>query len=930
MTSSERRSISTCANVRVGYWFLVVLFALSARALAQTESLQVRPADREQFSHAPREVVAITFMVRNASGSRDVEPRLILPAGWRPMTPDLPFSMAERDSALRLISFVIPERAAAGDYDVTYEVRDRQQPAASASYTVHVTVLPDMKLQVLSLDVPDFAVAGERYQSTFMLRNVGNSPLDTKFTVRSAQGADVEPRAGTLHLEPGESKNVSIESTAPKVRRRASEQLSLAVEIIGTKGQQIASGATQIVPRVIPDDAYRTLTTRVSADFVGRYSDDNRAAGWQPAISGSGTLDEDNTHYLSFNLRGPDARDNGSLGAADEYWLRYEHHNMSAALGDNTYRLSPLTELGRYGFGAQFGYQGHRWGATTFRMRDRFSAQGVEESGIGTYFRLSRDTVVDANFLEHVGGELPGQIASLRSQTRWSRALTSDIEVAQSEGRSEGEGAGLSERGRAYRANLSGSLRSLRYYATGWQADPEYRGYLRDKMYFSAGFDVPRIAGWSFRGHYRLQDWNLEEPEDLNPNPLAPNVQDLIRFAPTERQASLGTGHALGRWANATLDVTTRNRTDGHASTPIDVESRAVRVGFSRSWRRFSALYSIERGHTRDEISLTRFDSSLQMLSASWRASTNQTYGLYVLRDDNAFSNEREPVQTTFGASASYALNEATFLSLNAQRNDTERNRGGLYDLSVTHQRQDGMRFSLIGRRVEGRHAQTDVMLRVSMPFAMPVARKADVGSVRGRVYDSETGAGLKSVVLNLDGLTAVSNANGEFAFPVVKANTYRLSMDRANVDVGKVPVERLPLDIDVAPHERHQVQIALVRTASVSVQVRLRARGESTGASAATSSTTHGAENVLVVLTRGDTIYRRLTDSQGRVKLGGLAPGSWTVTLATDTIPQGYSGSAAEQRLEIAPGTAAAAEFELAPIVREIRMLAPLQVQAR
>ena len=101
-----------------------------------------------------------------------------------------------------------------------------------------------------------------------------------------------------------------------------------------------------------------------------------------------------------------------------------------------------------------------------------------------------------------------------------------------------------------------------------------------------------------------------------------------------------------------------------------------------------------------------------------------------------------------------------------------------------------------------------------------------------------------------------------------------------------------------------------------MSVDVKLR--GESA----------NGAPNVLVTLTRGESVYRRLTDNEGRMKLAGLQPGSWTVALAEDTVPSGYSVPRGTQRLEVAPGSTASASFELAPVVRDIRMLPPIPVE--
>lgn len=913
MICSGRRSSWTFGSPHTAARFACVLLlsVLPWQSRAQSGSLQVRLADREEFTQQPRDAVATTFNVRNSAGRRiEVESQLALPSGWRALTPDAPFELGEQEAAIRLVSFLIPEGAAAGEYAVMYEVRGRREPAVSAAYTLRVHVLPAYKVEVRPLESPNFAIEGERYRSEFLVRNPGNAPILARFNVRSAQGAEREPRSGTIQLAAGESRNVAIESIAPRVNRQSAEQLTFAVEVVDTQIRGSASSVTQIVPRVSPADAYHTLSSRVSLDVVGRNASGERASGLQPAIVGSGSLDEDGAHRLRFALRGPDARNGSSFGSADEYWVRYEHRNWNVALGDNTYELSPLTEPGRYGFGGKLGYQGHRWGYTAYNMHDRIGTTGLAQTGLDTYLRLSRDTVVDVNLLQREGGDFPATIGSLRTQTRWSHALLTDLEV----GQSDGDG----ERGRAYRGSLAGSIATLRYYAMGWQASPEYRGYLRDKRYLTAGFDVPRRTGWSLHGYYRLQDWNVEEPEDLFPDlPLTQNVQDLMRSSPTERQASLGTDRRFGRHTRLMFDVTMRTRTDLHQGSAIDVTNRAARVGLGRSWKSLSLLYSVERGITQDEVLATQFDTGRQVLSASWQASRSQTYSFYGYRDENTHTNQREPVQTTLGLSASYALGVATSFSLNAQRNETRVRRGALYDLTFRHERPDGGRIALIARRIEGRRAQTDLMLTYSVPLAIPMFRKQDIGSVRGRVYDIESGAGLPNIVMNLDGLTAVTNADGDFEFPVVKASAYRLSMDRANVAVGKVPVDALPLEIDVSPRERQQIPIGLVSTASVSVLVTPRPAG------------TARVENVLVTLTHGDTILRRLTDSQGRVRLGGLIPGRWTVAVAADTLPEGHSVSALEQRIDVAPGGAAAVEFALTPIVREIKMLPPLQVRA-
>ena len=87
-------------------------------------------------------------------------------------------------------------------------------------------------------------------------------------------------------------------------------------------------------------------------------------------------------------------------------------------------------------------------------------------------------------------------------------------------------------------------------------------------------------------------------------------------------------------------------------------------------------------------------------------------------------------------------------------------------------------------------------------------------------------------------------------------------------------------------------------------------------------------ASGVLVLFRNGDTVLRRLTDSAGRARIGGIPPGTWTTSVASDTLPAGYLPEGDDGALELAPGETASVDIVLVPERREIRMQAPLAVR--
>jgi hypothetical protein len=915
---------------------VTLLAGLHASLQAQGLGLEVRPADRELLTHEPRQIATVAFQVRNGTGRpSQFEGRLALPAGWRAITPEFPFELATGQTGVRLVSFTIPEAARAGDYPVTYEVRDRAQPALRDAYSIRVRVVPLPKLQLQVLETEDFAIAGETYHTTFLLSNTGNVRLRAEFQVRTSNGSKLDPERGTVELEPGESQRVSVKVSTHSVRRREQEFLTFTARIADSGISESTSSGTHLVPRVSAEQAYHSLPAQLSLSNVSRLRGDKRGSAWQAQLAGSGALDEENTKFLSFVMRGPDTRGESTLGTFDEYAVDYRDANTAVGLGDGLFALSPLTEFARYGRGARLAYQKDGWGLSGYRMEDRFSSQPQEQTALNANYQVSAASRVDVNVLDK-RGPLAANVYSLRGQTQWSQGLFSDVEAAQSDG-----GA---EQGRAFRANLFDGRQPLRYYATAWRGDPGYRGYYRDQEYLSAGFDYP-YGEQTLRGYYRRQQLNLHA--------------DPARAAPLERHGNLGADRRLPSGTRVSLDYNQRRRADQRALSEFESVHHSGRLGASRAWNRLSLYYSGEFGQTKEPIKSQRFNTVLHLLSASWMRSEKQTYSAFLFYDNNAYSFEQQPSQTTLGVNGTVGLSAATFLYFTAQvgrsANASARS-SRLVDLLLAHQLSNGDRISAVLRRIQGSLAQTDLLLTYTVPFDLPLRRKANVSALRGRVLDKETGAGLPRLVLNLDGLTAVSGENGEFAFPAVKAGTYQLMLDRSNVGVDKVPVQKLPLEVVIPADAPARVDIALVRSATIVVRVNLypeksslapprpptrAGRGtrpvsdsppadhadHASPASPAPPAPMRGLDNILVTLRSETHLYRRLTDASGQLRLGGLPPGKWSISIAAEALPEGYEAQDNELQLELAPGGLRQAEFRLLPRTRGMRMLEPLKV---
>ncbi|HEY6125359.1 MAG TPA: NEW3 domain-containing protein, partial [Steroidobacteraceae bacterium] len=852
----------------------------------------------------PRQVVAATFTLANDSRTAmEIESRIVLPAGWQAVVPPAPFALAPGERALKLISFTIPEGAPGGDYTVRYEARDRQRPGIGDSYGLQVRVMSSTRVQVLMLELPDFAVSGDVVDGAALLRNAGNVRASVNFQVTGKFIANVSPSRGQVILEPAETRRVELKIDVGRVTGRATARITFTAASAESPGDVVASGGLPLVPRASAFDALRTLDSRVELRVVGRDAPAGRTSGLQPAIFGGGVLSEERDDTLSYHFRGPDRRDSGTFGASEEYWLQYKNHGFQATAGDLTYGLTPLTEPGRLGRGVFLGLEGERFGASLYGMNDTFGSGDADQFGAGARMRVTPDSLLGVNFLRRGDEDDRGDIWSLRAQAFEASGVELDMEIGQS--------SGGGTHGGAVRFALRDDRRAVRYYALGWSAGSEFEGPLRDKLYLSTGFDYPNPGSWGLRGYYRLQDWNLTPLEEIDPDLRARRaLSDRMQSAPTDQQVSLGTGHSIGPNATGTLDLVYRERGER--------ESGSWRAGLNRTWRNFSLAYSLEQGAGRNERSAAQFDTSLQVLSGSLRVGRSQTYGVYWMRDENSELSELDGRRESAGVSASFSGVAGWSMNLDAQRSQSRFGRGAIYDIALVHQAERGGRLTLCARRLEGRFARTDFMMGYSVPFAMPVTRRSDVARLRGRVFDSETAEGLRNVVLRVDGAVVATNTRGEFRFPAVSVGAHQIVVEHGT-DVNQVPAGNTPLAVTVSGRDAQPVMIAMVRSVVIGVLVTLHPEG---------AEAARGAAGVLVDFRQGDTAFRRLTDAGGRVRLGGLAPGTWRVSLAADTVPEGYRSEVEDLQWVLAPGETVNAEIPLTPVRRSMRMLTPLAVR--
>jgi hypothetical protein len=89
------------------------------------------------------------------------------------------------------------------------------------------------------------------------------------------------------------------------------------------------------------------------------------------------------------------------------------------------------------------------------------------------------------------------------------------------------------------------------------------------------------------------------------------------------------------------------------------------------------------------------------------------------------------------------------------------------------------------------------------------------------------------------------------------------------------------------------------------------------------------GIARVLITITDGEETMRRMTNPNGDFQFVGLKPGTWTVSLLSDDLPENATPIDNSYTFELEPGQKAEAAFRVEQRIRRMKMLSPLKVSA-
>ncbi|HYW07624.1 MAG TPA: NEW3 domain-containing protein, partial [Longimicrobium sp.] len=429
---------------------------LASTAVAQTGRVLVQRRDNVELRVRPGASGTAVFRVSNPGAAPTVfRPAASLPAGWAAVATEGAAQLAPGARAIRFVGFAVPRDAHAGAY--TVRLAAPGQPGDS----VRVIVAALRELSLRTRDAPRFVVGGDPYVARFTLENRGNGAERITLRVVSSGGLAATLDSARIVLAPGGVLDVPVRvATARRTAAVVGHLVELHARAAGDSTVAArASSRVEVVPRGAGASGRGRLPIEVRL---------RNGAGGTPlaAVSGAGTLVRGGSSRVEFLARPADAP--GSfLGEPDEYRARFVGRGVDLRAGDQVYSLSPLTQPGRYGFGAGGSVEAGPVTAGGFVVRDRRSVLPLEERG-GAVALGGRRGSVGAQYLSRTGTDA-GTVGSARVRLSPFRQWSLDAEY--------GSGAGVLGRGAASSVVLQAITGRASLFARHLQADSSYPAY---------------------------------------------------------------------------------------------------------------------------------------------------------------------------------------------------------------------------------------------------------------------------------------------------------------------------------------------------------------------------------------------------------------------------------------------------------------------
>ncbi|MCL6590269.1 MAG: hypothetical protein K6U80_09980 [Firmicutes bacterium] len=900
--------------------------------------IEIKLINPEITGIEPGKVITISLLVINRSKDRySFLEQPVLPPDWQLLMPAASFTLDPEAQQVRLLTVVIPATCPAGAYQIIYSIISDDNQHYTYTGSIAVKVASVTGVQSLIEAKPAVVVAGEHYTLQLRYINTGNSLLTITFTVNALPACRLESAPLEISLPPHESQLLTIcIQTDAKLTANIIQVIN--IKAIDRNSSFIYCDDTILVD-VIPQtarmfDIYQRLPGQLKIIAAAETGVSGQPKpGLQIDFSTSGSIDG-GKNKLALHLLTPNLLGETSNKSPEYFQFSYANNLLTANIGNQSFILSPLTRRwdDYYNLNIGFNIQESLFGIVWPENKENY----LKQNEWGLYYgnQLNPYLNLKVNFLNWSNGAEVNRIYSLQSEIKPGPDTLLNLEYGFGDRPDNFAGS------TAYRIVLAkDSTDFINYSLESIYAAPNFLGNYSDMCSTngSTSFSFNDQTQVSFSFHRYRNNLNLNPEKDSAYDDLAYNANLSFIFNPR------------------TLLIFTLEDLQKQNRLPLPgyfTKERLLKIGVQYQLFQWKLIPSITTGAYEDLLNAdTDLVYLLNSLILNYTPNPDQSYSLYTNIGDSNYTKTPN-ANNMIGVSATLRLKNNFNLNLEYQKNhlfteNTLSSECFTLNLSYNVNRYDFRLHNSLISNSDRDDFYGSFRAAYSIPCRVPISKRADLGALKGRVYEAGQpgNPGIAGVILRINGVSTVTDQEGEFSFASIPPGVYSIAIDKALIGLNLVPVEKLPLIVEVKQGEDKTIAIEMVKAGRVKGKMVILGPDQehqsnsfladsgklfsvqdnnqlSAGLDSGELKERRALTNIIVELTDGNELFRQATGENGQFSFEGIRPGKWSLKAYDNNLPPHYYFEQPEFEIDLNPDEEKEVIFKAIPEVRPVQII--------
>jgi len=740
------------------------------------------------------------------------------------------------------------------------------------------------KLTLTALHTPEFVKAGETIISTFLLKNSGNVSENLILESKNA----VVNEGTSLLLPPGESKIITVSKTTSSVLGKNEYQnlnLSVSSKNNPAETQTAYTTVKMISVKPVEEDIFHRLPVSASLLFIGMRNRGQYNDGFQGEIYGKGALDKDNKNQLEFHAVTKNPVEFSSFTQYEEYFLNYKRENLYVHIGDKNYSSSFLTEYARYGRGAEIKIDLKKISLGGFYNHPRFFRDIKDEFNAYLKLNVTKESEITAGYLykiprteearlslTNVQLDSNAHLPYIAGKFKLNKNIEASGEISYSK-TDKTDGSAFMVQTIVSFKSLSGNLMYMR-------ASPDYEGYFNNTNNFNGNLQYKLSKRISLLANY-VQDARNFQRDTLF---LAAPYRKFLQYGLQYRYADKG---------SLMLYNGSQRYEDRMMPKEFDYKEHFFRATIDQQIGIFQVNLQGQFGKTDNFITGSSGNSSFYTINIGFEKfkTSFNVFGSYAITSRYQMQNQK---QLYYGVRILNRLSDKTNFSLFYQNNYmpedyyTDRN---LFELLFHQQLFPGHELDLSGRYAlqRGELGNKDFIfsLRYTLRMNVPTQKIAEYTSLSGTI-DNLGVQKVDGIGLRLGNYLSVTDKNGNYIFKNVIPGDYVLEIDRSTTAINDIPNVNVPVSLALKNKE-NIFNFGLTSAAYIEGEILYSETGQASFAGLSVHKEKKKKENLIIEVSNGDQIYRKMGVIGEHFDFTYLRPGDWKVKIYRNGLDKRY-----------------------------------------